>query len=153
GWTLDDPHNLIRLLVDGEPIVPSASFRTYRPDASTATGNPDPFLGFAEEYILEPALNASIDLIHAGRSVYRMMATIEALPDYPDLLGTDRVLGRDGIYYEGPPVQIVTPEIMTLALQLPDPILDFGCGGCGPLRALLQAGRAVQGIEVAGSLA
>ena len=153
GWTLDDPHRLLELQVDGRAIGPSACFRTYRPDVSAATGNPNRFLGFAQEYILAAASNASIDLSYNGHSILSMKATITVLPDYPDLLGSDRVLARDLIYSEGPPATIVTPEILALALQLPDPILDFGCGGCGPLRALLDAGRNVSGIEISGSLA
>jgi len=149
GWKLNGSTSLVTLMVNGKRAEAGAAFRTYRPDVCEATGNANLFLGFVEEYVLEPALNARIELIQGGHTVYNVTATIEARPDYPELLGGDRVLGRDAIYFEGPPAEVVTPEIMPLAMQLPDPILDFGCGGCGPLRALLEAG---QGIEVEGSL-
>jgi hypothetical protein len=145
GRSADDPRSLITLMVNGKRVEMSISFRTYRPDVSEATGNANRFLGFVEEYLLEPALNAGIDLSHAGRTVYSTTAPITAWPDSPELIGTERVLGRDEIYYARPPADIVTPEILALALELPDPILDFGCGGCGPLRALLNAGRDVRG--------
>jgi len=42
---------------------------------------------------------------------------------------------------------------MALAMSLPDPILDFGCGSGALLRALVAAGRQARGIELAGTAA
>jgi hypothetical protein len=151
GWSRNGPP-MLRLRVDDREWLPSATYQAYRPDVERATNTGDLFLGFVIEYLLpcnEHAL--AVELSLGAESLYR--ATVETRkPDaYAALVATDEVQERNNIYGTGPPTETATPEILALALRLPEPILDFGCGACPLLRALDSAGRDVRGIELAGT--
>jgi hypothetical protein len=153
GWYRSEPPTFT-LQVDGRGCVPSAIYRAYRPDVAPVLDSTDLYLGFVVEYLLpcdQPALELELSL--GATSLYRATVATGRPDDYITLMATDRVKGRDDIYCIGPPSETASPEILHLALQLPDPILDFGCGGCGLMRGLLDAGRDVRGIELAGTLA
>ncbi len=151
GWTTENPTSIFVLKHKGHPIEPNGVFRIYRPDVSKATGSPDFFLGFGLDYIIPDNTRANVHLLYNGRSIYKKSVATTEPTHYPALLITDEVLGRESIYGVGPPASHVTPEVMALTLSLPDPILDFGCGGCALLRALIGAGREARGIELAGT--
>jgi hypothetical protein len=151
GWSVEEPGSLFTLKYKGSPIEPDLVFRIYRPDVSKATGSPNFFLGFGIDYIIPDNTTVKVHLLYKGRTIYKKSVNTTAPTHYPALLTTDDVLGRESIYGTGPPASHVTPEVMALALALPDPILDFGCGGCALLRALIEAGRTARGIELAGT--
>jgi hypothetical protein len=151
GWAVEEPGSLFVLKYKGRQIEPNLVFRIYRPDVSKATGNPNPFLGFGLDYIIPDKTTAKVHLLYQGRTIYKKSVSTTGPTHYPALLITDDVLGRESIYGTGPPASHVQPEVMALAMSLPDPILDFGSGGCALLRALIEAGRAAHGIELAGT--
>jgi SAM-dependent methyltransferase len=151
GWTSEDPTSLFVLKHRGHPIEPTSVFRLYRPDVSKATGSSELFLGFGLDYMIPDNTTAKVHLLYRGRSIYKKPVSTTGPTHYPALLTTEDVLGREGIYGIGPPASHVTPEVMALAMSLPDPILDFGCGGCALLRAFMEAGKEVRGIELAGT--
>jgi len=151
GWTMQDPATLFVLKHQGRHIEPNILFRIYRPDVSKATGHPEQFLGFGLDYPIPDNTTANVHLFYEGRTIYKKPVSTTGPTHYPALLITEDVMGREGIYGVGPPANHVTPEVLALVGSMPDPILDFGCGGCALLRTLRRAGREVRGIELAGS--
>lgn len=106
--------------------------------------------GICLESNLGSEIVQSVELLWENASIF----SIKGLqirctePHYAGLRNTARVLGRNEIYGFGPPNSNVTPEIAAMALRLPAPLLDFGCGIGSLIRVLRSAGIESCGIEI-----
>jgi SAM-dependent methyltransferase len=144
----EDPdafRNGLVLRFEGGPVPAHHAFRVYRSELSLDPGGP--FGDVIVEWILPPgAGRASLEAEGQLLAVASVPSVEE--PDYAFLRDTRDVLHREHIYGSGPPVHSVAPEILTLARTLPNPILDFGCGGGALVAALRAEGREVFGLEL-----
>lgn len=163
--TIDvEPYGVIRVRgwCDGEPpwcsldlggrvIVPDATYRVSRPDVAAALNSEDNFMGFMIEFFdARPPRRFVLQIDGAGTELEleRPITTAPSDTAHGHLIATNRVYHRSDIYGFGPPIDHVNPDVLNLALRLPAPILDFGCG-CGALiRELRQRGIEAYGIEI-----
>ena len=156
GWHAEaviPPHLLPNCLWNEEPIPLSQAYRTWRPDVSTEIHSADRFLGFECLYVLPDILT------HAGRAKITIACANETLfsatadfrmyvPHYRHLLTTTAIGHREHIYGVGPPPVTILPEVLNIALSLPSPILDFGCGSGALVNALRVRGKESVGLEL-----
>ncbi len=153
GWSADraGPPEA-RLQIDAASLPPDAVYRTPRPDVRATRPALPLFSGFALEWIRPPAggrgaLALGVDLV--ARLPAEVLAALDRpAPHYPELLDADGVWSRDDIYASGPPDPFVQPEVLELALGLPAPILDVGCGTGALVAALRRRGVAAFGLEL-----
>ena len=138
---------------NGTPIPLSQRYRTWRPDVPQGTDEGHRFQGFECLYILPDAATYSgrATLVVTCTEAAPFTLTLDAamsIPHYRHLLATTEVGHREHIYGVGPPPATVTPEILELAISLPVPILDFGCGSGALVKALRAQGREASGLEL-----
>ncbi len=152
GWTrdLDALTASLRLKVDGIEAPPAHAFRVRRPDVPiVAEQRRDRFLGAVVEWVLAARRSPTEgQLLHAGRPIAAFALPACSEPAYGHLQSESRVLGREQIYGFGPPTASVSVEVVELALTLPPPILDFGCGAGALLKALRREGIEAYGVEL-----
>lgn len=135
-------------LGDREARSPTHAFRVPRPDVERVFPKAAGFSGAVVEWILEPQASCTAALLVDGQTVLGFhLPAVSAVP-YGHLHSLAEVVGRDGIYSFGLPVQIVSDEILYLARQFPAPILDFGCGGGALVAALRREGIEAYGLEI-----
>jgi 2-polyprenyl-3-methyl-5-hydroxy-6-metoxy-1,4-benzoquinol methylase len=155
GWDKHDRLQDIALpecLVGGRTLPVLEAFRSFRPDVAAATGSANSFLGLVVLYTIPEDLRGvlyRVELVYKNTAVFEITDVFQTeTPPYGKLLDTVDVLHRDNIYAYGPPADTVAEEIRLLALMLPGPVLDFGCGS-GILIKLLRA-RSIEahGIEI-----
>lgn len=135
-------------LGDREAHLPTHAFRVPRPDVERVFPKAAGFSGAVAEWILEPHAACSATLLVDGRPIHAFR--LPALSDTPfgHLHTLPDIVGRDQIYGSGPPVHVVSDEVLYLARVLPPPILDFGCGGGALVRALRREGIEAYGLEL-----
>jgi SAM-dependent methyltransferase len=151
GWAPDLQAlvEALRLNIDGVDIPPSHAFRVPRPDVEGIFGKPAGFLGALVEWALPPS-SAPQQATFKAAPATAISITLPPFGDVPYAgLRTDRVIRhRDEIYGVGPPVPIVSNDVLHLARSLPPPILDFGCGAGALVRALRHEGLEIYGVEL-----
>ncbi len=150
GWgpSLEAFEHALALRLGSEVRPPSHAFRVPRPDVEPASGSAG-FLGAVAEWVLEPHDTArQAMLVVEGRDAFPLRIPVLAATPYGALHTATQILGRDGLYGSGAPVHAVSDEIVTLARRLPQPILDFGCGGGALVRALRREGIEISGLEL-----
>lgn len=133
---------------DREARPPTHAFRVPRPDVERVFPRDAGFSGAVVEWILEPHAACGASLLVDGQPAHAFR--LPALPDTPfgHLHTLTDIVGRDQIYGSGPPVHVVSDEVLYLARALPPPILDFGCGGGALVSALRREGIDAFGIEL-----
>jgi SAM-dependent methyltransferase len=149
GWSCSVEH-LERLVVLKDPRgtsrTPDGSFRIVRPDL------PDEFrlCGFMYEFRGGfSEADSMIMTIGDTQTVIEKSGHLSGpVPDYSRLLDCKEVLHRNEIYGSGPPVLTCSDEVIALAINLPSPILDFGCGAGALVRELRNRGVEAVGIEI-----
>ena len=153
GWSLEESLCGSDFLVvqDHKRIAPTILYRTARPDVALLYQSQNRFLGFSVEWIRK--LSAEPFQVSIRGATYRLKASHTGILDdlsapYEHLLLTDQVLHRQHIYGSGPPVDIANRDVLDLALKLPPPILDFGCGSGALIRELRIKGVEAYGIEL-----
>ncbi len=150
GWAPDLRafEQALALRLGNEARPPSHAFRVPRPDVEPASRSAA-FLGAVAEWALEPHETARpAMLIVEGREALPLRIPVLAATPYGPLHTATEIFGRDGIYGSGAPVHVVSDEVVTLARRLPQPILDFGCGGGALVRALRREGIEIHGLEL-----
>jgi len=114
-------------------------------------GAPDTMIGFVLRFSAPATASriGEVAVISGGREIARFRAGIPLqAPDYAGLFDEREVLHRDQIYGYGPPSAAVNRDLLALAIRLPAPVLDFGCGSGALVRELRQAGIEARGIEL-----
>lgn len=156
GWHAEaeiHPHLLPQCRWNDQPIPLSQLYRTWRPDVPSGTHRTGRFLGFECLYVLPDALThtgqAKITVACANESLFSVTADFQmSVPHYRHLLTTTDIGHREHIYGVGPPPVTVLPEILDLALSLPAPVLDLGCGSGALVNAMRVRGREAVGLEL-----
>jgi SAM-dependent methyltransferase len=156
GWhsASDIPPPLLpKCMWNEQPLPLSQVYRTWRPDVSSGIHSANRFLGFECLYILPDALThpgrATIAVECANESLFSATADFTmSVPHYRHLLTTTEIGHREHIYGVGPPPVTFLPEVLDLALSLPAPILDFGCGSGALVNALRVQGKEAFGLEL-----
>jgi 2-polyprenyl-3-methyl-5-hydroxy-6-metoxy-1,4-benzoquinol methylase len=151
GWAQDlrTFRNALGLRLGPEVLAPAHAFRVSRPDVELVFPGSTGFLGAVVEWIVPPAETARpAELLTGGAEPFPFSLPPLGEPAYSGLRSERTVLGRNGIYCSGPPVHVVSGEVLALARQLPPPILDFGCGGGALVRALRRGGLEAYGLEL-----
>lgn len=151
GWCTAADVPALDLKVNGAPTEPVARYRTYRPDVAADLGPAHAFHGFGVDWLARDASREIrvIELLFESRLTTHLEPRLRIhVPPYDDLFTLEEVLNRNGIYGSGPPVDAVADDVLALARNLPDPLLDFGCGKGALLRRLAAMGKKVRGIEV-----
>jgi SAM-dependent methyltransferase len=136
-----------------EPIPLSQVYRTWRPDVSSEIHSASRFLGFECLYVLPDTLTypgrAEITVACTNESLFSTTADfMMSVPHYRHLLTTTEVGHREHIYGVGPPPDTILPEVLDIALSLPAPVLDFGCGSGALVNALRIRGKESVGLEL-----
>jgi 2-polyprenyl-3-methyl-5-hydroxy-6-metoxy-1,4-benzoquinol methylase len=150
GWSTAGPEMAAELLVDGERIEKIARYRTYRPELARKLGRAHVYQGAGVEWIARTSGTevTSLELRVEGRAVLRLGARRWQIPAYDPLFTTPTILGRNAIYGFGPPTDEVADDVLALAVTLPGPVLDFGCGKGALVRQLRARGVDARGIEI-----
>lgn len=155
GWSTArfEPGMAPRVLLDDETIPFLQHYWLPRPDVtklgSTILAHP----GLVLEYLVPESLAFrrfdSISVVLGKAVNCRFEGEFEFLnPHYRELFGTEQVYHRENIYGSGPPNAATNPEAFSLARDLPDPILDFGCGSGALVEQLRALGLETQGLEL-----
>jgi 2-polyprenyl-3-methyl-5-hydroxy-6-metoxy-1,4-benzoquinol methylase len=151
GWATDLQalREALRLRIGSKVVGPDHAFRVSRPDVEVLHPQADGFLGAVVEWILQPDEVARPAALLAG-DTEPVPFTVPPLAEtaYAGFRTEPAVLGRDRIYGSGPPVDVVSHEILALARRLPPPILDFGCGAGALVRALRREGIEAYGLDL-----
>jgi hypothetical protein len=154
GRSASDPLTEIVLSVNGAPMQPTHYFRTYRPELA------EPFQGFGIEYALPPG-DSNLALWVNGRSDYTTFLAVPEDPIRRRRHTSETALHRNDVY-------LTTHDVFSLAADLglsttstddqflafleaqrcDGPILDFGCGGGGIIKALRSRNWDVYGLDV-----
>ena len=141
----------LALRLDGDTLAATHAFRVTRTDLDirvTGTGSTR-MAGAVAEWIVPAAPHARpAALAGDGRDLVAFTLPPIPPPAYGGLRTEPRILHREHIYGSGPPVDVVSPELLDLARHLPPPILDFGCGAGVLVRELRRLGVAAFGIEL-----
>ena len=98
-----------------------------------------------------PALTDASELrVHVGDAqvVVDLPARRTEPAPYDLFFDTPAAHGRKGVYSTGRPDRDCSPELLSLALTLPQPILDYGCGTGALVRELREAGVMAFGLEL-----
>lgn len=149
GWArdLDAFRSAVSVQVGGERLRVAHAFRVFRPDVPGPAADASGFMGAIVEWVLPEAGGEAIIEAH-GRRLAALPVPPGPAPAYPTLRDGAAIWHRDQIYGSGPPVHEVLHESLALALTLPEPVLDFGCGGGALVRALRAHGREAYGLEL-----
>jgi hypothetical protein len=151
GWARDLGafERAVLLRVSGEDRAPTLVFRVPRPDVEGVSGPGNGFRGAVAEWVLEPhAASRTAGLVIEGRTVATLtLPRLDAVP-YGHLHTHTVPLGRGDIYAFGAPNRVVSDEVLSLARQLPPPVLDFGCGAGALVAALRREGVEAYGLEI-----
>lgn len=147
------PHLLPQCRWNDQPILLSQFYRTWRPDVPSAALRTGRFPGFECLYILPDALThtgrAKIAVACADETLFSVTADFPmSVPHYRHLLTTTDIGHREHIYGVGPPPVAVLPEVLDLALSLPAPVLDLGCGSGALVNAMRVRGKEAVGLEL-----
>jgi SAM-dependent methyltransferase len=119
-----------------------------RPDVETGS-DAGGFRGAVAEWVLEPHRSSrEAMLLVDGLDAHPLSIPPVVPTPYGPLHTETAILGRESIYGSGPPMHIVSDEVLQLARRLPPPILDFGCGAGALLRALRREGIEAYGLEL-----
>ena len=156
GWHAEaeiPSHLLPKCRWNEESIPLSQVYRTWRPDVSSSIKSANRFLGFECLYVLPDALThtgrAKITVACENESLFSATADFTmSVPHYRHLLTTTDTGHREHIYGVGPPPVTVLPEVLDIALSLPAPVLDFGCGSGALVNAMRVRGREAVGLEL-----
>jgi SAM-dependent methyltransferase len=126
------------------------TFRTFRPDLALVHGVDHMFSGVVWSWVLPPEKSgAHLALFCGAQEAWRAKkACFFEQPHYGALFGEAPVLHRGDLYGSGPPVRIVSQEVLAFARTLQGPLLDFGCGAGALVDALREAGIDAYGIEM-----
>ncbi|MEZ5286814.1 MAG: hypothetical protein R2712_18795 [Vicinamibacterales bacterium] len=126
--------NALRLVIGAATMEPAHAFCVPRHDLPELMGRAG-FRGAVVEWILPPGASAAT--LEANGEVCAAFDIPEGgEPAHHHLRTSPYVHRREDIYGSGPPVHEVAPDTLALARLLPEPILDFGCGGGALVRAL-----------------
>jgi SAM-dependent methyltransferase len=149
GWAPDltSFRQSLALHVNGARVGATHAFRITRPDVFAAAADGTGFSGAVVEWVL-PAVACDVTLQTEGRTLAALKVPAGAAPAYEALRDTARLYHREHIYASGPPVHEVLGESLAIARTVPQPILDFGCGGGALVRALRAEGRETFGLEL-----
>lgn len=153
GWRLTN------LTLAGAPVcyinnqlVPlSEYFRTYRPDIVEQKKSESYFTGSTYVFRLPQPQQGivALKLMFQNQIVFQQNIRISTnQPHYNGLFDTTQVLHRKDIYQEGAPVNVCSPEVLSLVSNLPGPILDFGCGVGNLVKFLRDRGIEAYGVEI-----
>jgi SAM-dependent methyltransferase len=156
GWHAEaeiPSHLLPKCWWNGQTIPLSQVYRTWRPDVFSGINSANRFLGFECLYVLPNALThtgrAKIKVACASESLFSTTADFTmSIPHYQHLLTTTAIGHREHIYGVGPPPVTVLPEVLDIALSLPAPVLDFGCGSGALVNVLRLRGKESVGLEL-----
>jgi hypothetical protein len=140
-----------RVFANNIELTCSSIYRTWRQDVVDAL-KLKPFRGVVWEYKLKPSSPDSdpklIEVSYDGHALCRVSVPFRAV-DYDMVLFDKRVYHRDDLYTSAAtPPRVVSSVVVDLCLQLPQPILDFGCGLGVLVDALRRYGKAVRGIDL-----
>jgi SAM-dependent methyltransferase len=150
GWTPDlaSYQRALRLAIAGIERAPTHVFRVPRPDVEGAA-TAAPFRGAVAEWTMAPGQGAQsgVLLVHGKTAARITIPPLKPTP-YAHLHTHPQIEHRSDVYGSGAPVQVVSDEVLMLARQLPQPVLDFGCGGGALVRALRREGIEIYGLEL-----
>ncbi len=143
-----------QVMLDGQPIPLLQQYGVTRRDVEMMASQISPVhAGLVLEYLLPQALaqgsyqSISISLPPYFEAAFRgRFDFVDA--HYRPLLDRPEVLHREHIYGVGPPNVAVNAETLNLALKLPGPVLDFGCGSGALIAELQRAGIQAHGLEM-----
>jgi len=140
--------------LDGKSIPLLQQYGVVRRDVEMMASQISPFhAGLVLEYLIPQSLaqgsyqEISVSLPPYFEAVFRGPFDFVD-PHYRPLLDSSEVLHRDHIYGVGPPNKVVNAETLNLALKLPGPVLDFGCGSGALITELQRAGIQAHGLEM-----
>jgi SAM-dependent methyltransferase len=156
GWHAEaeiPSHLLPNCRWNEQPIPLSQVYRTWRPDVSSGIHSANRFMGFECLFVLPDLLThpgrATVTVACANEPLFSVTADFQmSVPHYRHLLTTADTGHREHIYGVGPPPATVLPEVLDIALSLPDPVLDFGCGSGALVNALRVQGKESVGLEL-----
>lgn len=154
GWQRDQADEAIfslNLAVNEEPRSALYTYRYQRSDVPPVKPQQALLTGVCLEYDLGACEVHSLRLYLQSGQVVFLVDKLHfhcELPHYFLLRKINQVLHREDIYGSGPPVPVVSSEVLTLAKTLPSPVLDFGCGVGALIGALRLAGLDVLGLEL-----
>ncbi len=149
GWApdLSSFRQALSLRINGAVVAATHGFRITRPDVFASTEDGTGFSGAIVEWVL-PEVACDITLEADGRTLATLRVPAGAAPSYEALRETSEIRHREHIYASGPPVHEVLGESLAIARTVPQPVLDFGCGGGALVRALRAEGREIFGLEL-----
>ena len=142
------------LSLDSETFLePVNLFRVQRLDVKKALQTGNDFHGVVLEFLCPKSTMASdqraFQVYWKGKCIaFLEDATNMESPHYLHILEEDGIFSRESIYCSGLPIDYLNPEVLALALSLPQPILDFGCGTGVLVNALREAGKDCRGLEI-----
>lgn len=155
GWS-DLPQDQINppdVYLDSHAVDPDRVFRVHRPDVASVKGISS-FSGIAWEYFLRTGLNkgeqrpVTLEVQIDERSIFSDQVWFRPV-DYSFLFATDKVASRNDLYRSAKtPPRLVSQNIVELAVDLPEPILDFGCGLGVLVQALRERGKVIEGVDL-----
>lgn len=154
GWTRDPAREISDIVdarLDGQALPLLNEFRVARSDVAAVTGSGGLFHGvvwqFRRPTVAAPT--ALLELVVEGVPAGSFTVAGGGAPiAYDALVDSPVPHRREHIYNTGQPDPTINTEALTLALDLPEPVLDFGCGSGALVAALRDVGRAAEGIEV-----
>lgn len=134
-------------------LKPINLFRIQREDVKKALSSVTDFHGVVFEFLCPEAdaekKERSYEVYWESECIASGLdGTLIQAPSYPYLIDDERVFHRDWIYCSGLPVDYLNPEVLSLAKTLRGPILDFGCGTGGLVKALRAVDKEVTGLEL-----
>jgi SAM-dependent methyltransferase len=151
GWSADERlfADGLRLIGHGLIVEPAHVFRVLRPDLARLTGSHPDRLGIVVEFVLPQAASGlALQLMDGDTPLVPVQMPDFAPPDYGQLFGNPGVWHRQDLYGVGPPMSIVSQEILDLCSDLDGPLLDFGCGAGALVSRLRAGGLDARGLEL-----
>jgi SAM-dependent methyltransferase len=151
GWSRDaGAIPGLTVLADGTPVPRRDEYRLRRPDVASGLRSATVHHGFNLVFHAPPELTCKkVEVRLESRTIAAIWpGIVRAEPHYAQLFDAKNVLHRENIYSYGPPTVDADVQVVELALSLPGPILDFGCGSGALVRALRSAGVKAEGIEL-----
>jgi 2-polyprenyl-3-methyl-5-hydroxy-6-metoxy-1,4-benzoquinol methylase len=148
GWLKDDIFTIPEVYCNSQPVPFRNHYRTQRKDIK---GSNYSFGGVVFEYDIHMFDGTIVETIEIKGLVATCSPNCHVSitrPHYEHLLSSEKVYSRDGVYSSGLPSNEAPPYAFDVIKDLPNLMLDFGCGRGNLVHLLRKHGKNCLGIEL-----
>lgn len=148
GWSKDEIFTIPDVYCNSQHVPLRNHYRTQRNDIKGANYSLGGIVFEYDIHMFDGSIVETIE-IKGLKSQYLQSCYVSiARPHYEHLLSSETVYSRNEIYCSGLPSSEAPPYAFDVLKNLPNPMLDFGCGRGNLVHLLRKHGKDCSGIEL-----